>query len=330
MKARERSGEPGRPDPEWGAGVTERSFGYRLADVFARRRYEGNGVAVFVDPPRLSTADLQAVTVEVRQFESAYLWSTPDPAVFDTRIFVVDQELSFAGHPVLGAAAVLHERRLTRGANRSDTDHPQARGRVEWTLRLGAREVAVTSWPDDAGDGFDVAMDQGRPQFGDPMPATYRHRVARALSLAPEDLHEDLPVQWASTGLTYLIVPVRSEALPRARIATGQFAALLAEAGAQLAYVLDPEGGEGRNWVNDGSVEDIATGSASGPAAAYLVRHGRARPDRTVELRQGRFLARPSVMSVVVTGSPEDIRQVVLKGHVCLTGSGNLDGPPDT
>ncbi|MGI8781425.1 MAG: PhzF family phenazine biosynthesis protein, partial [Solirubrobacteraceae bacterium] len=287
---------------------------------FAERRYEGNGVAVFLDPPRLSAEQLLAVTVEVRQFESAYLWSTPDPSVFETRIFVVDRELAFAGHPVLGAAAVLHERRVGAGAGDAD---------VAWTLRLGEREVAVRSRP-DGGGGFDVSMDQGRPEFGEPMPQAYRDRVARALSLQPDDLDPDLPMRWASTGLKYLIVPVRGHSLARARIATASFGELLDEAGALLAYVLDPDGREGRNWVNDGSVEDIATGSASGPAAAYLVQHGRAEPDSTARLAQGRFLCRPSVMSVDVHGSPDQINRVVLTGHVCLTGTGSLDSPPGT
>jgi PhzF family phenazine biosynthesis protein len=275
----------------------------------------------------MSSADLQAVTVEIRQFESAYVWSTPAPAVFDTRIFVVDRELPFAGHPVLGTAAVLHERQLAADVPPNGVSRADASAR--WTLRLGQREVTVTSVPDGAG-GFDVSMDQGRPEFGKPMPPAYREQVARALSLRPEDLHEDLPMQWASTGLAYLMVPVRGQALSRARIGTGDFGALLAEAGAQLAYVLDPDAREGRNWVNDGSVEDIATGSASGPAAAYLVRHRRADPALTVQLHQGRFLDRPSVMNVQVIGGPEQITHVTLSGHVCLTGTGTLDEPPGT
>lgn len=303
-------------------------FGYRLADVFAQRSYEGNGVAVFLDPPPMTTEQLQTVTVEVRQFESAFLWSTPQPGVYDARIFVVDQELAFAGHPVLGAAAVLHERLRTDLPSARGTSASERESR-EWTLRLGARLVTVISLS-DLGGGFDVSMDQGEPEFGAPMPPSYRVRLARALSLDPTDLHADLPVHWVSTGLRYLIVPVRDDALPRARIATDDFAELLAEAGAVLAYVLAPDAREGRNWVNDGSVEDIATGSASGPAAAYLVRCGCADPGFPIDLQQGRFLGRPSTMRLDVSGGPKRISRVVLHGHVCLTGTGMLDQPPHT
>ncbi len=300
------------------------AFGYRLADVFAQRPYQGNGVAVFLDAPSMLTEELQTVTVEVRQFESAFLWSTAEPSVFDTRIFVVDRELEFAGHPVLGAGSVLHERLLSSLRTATEAERLQPR---TWTLRLGGRNVSVTSRAAGV-DAFDVSMDQGAPAFGDPMPPAYRARVAHALSLEPADLHADLPIQWASTGLKYLIIPVRGDALARTRIATGSFGDLLAEAGAMLAYVLDPDAREGRNWVNDGSVEDIATGSASGPAAAYLVRHRRADPSTPINLHQGRFLGRPSTMTVDVEGESQRIARVVLSGHVCMTGTGVLDHPP--
>uniref|UniRef100_UPI003F492817 PhzF family phenazine biosynthesis protein n=1 Tax=Nonomuraea sp. CA-252377 TaxID=3240003 RepID=UPI003F492817 len=297
------------------SAVSAESFGYRLADVFAERRYEGNGVAVFVDPPRLSQSQLMRVTTEVRQFESAYLWPTPDPTTFETRIFVVDRELEFAGHPVLGAAAVLHER------------HGAAVHEQQWTLRLGTRAVSVRTLPDERG-GYDVSMEQGTPAFGPVMDDHYRSRVAQALSLEADDLVPELPVQWVSTGLRYLIVPVRPDALTRARIGTAIFGELLAEAGALLCYVLDPENREGRNWVNDGSVEDIATGSASGPAASYLARYRLADMNKTIELAQGRFLNRPSIMRVDLAGEADRIDGVRLSGHVCLTGTGTMDGPP--
>lgn len=295
------------------------SFGYRLADVFAEQSYQGNGVAVFLDPPRLSTRQLQAVTVEIRQFESIYLWPTADAHTFRTRVFVIDQELPFAGHPILGAAAVLHEH--TQAA----AGPPQEP--ITWTFRLGSREVQARSRADQDG-GFDVETDQGRPAFGEPMPSSYRERIAAALDIHPDDLEPDLPVQWVSTGLRYLIVPVRGSGLARARIHTSSFEVLLGEAGAELVYVLDVDALEGRNWVNDGSVEDIATGSAAGPAAAYLIQQGRVAPDSTVSLTQGRFVQRPSTLRVEVTGGPDDIAKVVLHGHVCLTGVGTLDHSP--
>jgi predicted PhzF superfamily epimerase YddE/YHI9 len=79
--------------------------------------------------------------------------------------------------------------------------------------------------------------------------------------------------QVASTGLPYLIVPVQS-GLERARISHPGFEGLLDASGAKFVYVLDPDRPEGRTWDNAGRVEDVATGSAAGPAAGYLLHHG--------------------------------------------------------
>ena len=86
----------------------------------------------------------------------------------------------------------------------------------------------------------------------------------------------------------YLIVPTASN-FEHARIVAPDFEALLATVGAKFVYVLEINDFEGRTWENDGSVEDIATGSAAGPAAVYLVTHGCAPVGDTVVLAQGRF-----------------------------------------
>ena len=68
--------------------------------------------------------------------------------------------------------------------------------------------------------------------------------------------------------------------------------------GAKFAYVFDPDKREGRSWDNAGAVEDVATGSAAGPAAAFLAAHGLAAKEETVVISQGRFLGRPSMITV--------------------------------
>ena len=101
-----------------------------------------------------------------------------------------------------------------------------------------------------------------------------RAQVASWFSLPNGDLDARLPLEVVSTGLRYLIVPVRDGALARARISHRELDVALAEVGAEYAYLLDAEAGEGRHWNNDGVVEDAATGSAAGCVAAYLHRHG--------------------------------------------------------
>ena len=89
----------------WGA----LDLGYRHVDVFSRRALKGNGLAVVLDAENLSAAVMQELTREVRQFETAFLTGVDLPGrSARLRIFTEDKELDFAGHPVLGTAAVLH------------------------------------------------------------------------------------------------------------------------------------------------------------------------------------------------------------------------------
>ena len=97
-------------------------------------------------------------------------------------------------------------------------------------------------------------------------------------------------MQVISTGLPYLIVRVTAHGLERARIAVRNFEDVLAAVGAKFVYVLDPARREGRTWDNAGAVEDVATGSAAGPAAAYLEGLGLADAAPGLTLEQGRFV----------------------------------------
>jgi trans-2,3-dihydro-3-hydroxyanthranilate isomerase len=81
---------------------------------------------------------------------------------------------------------------------------------------------------------------------------------------------------------------------------------------------------EGRHWTNDGLLEDIATGSGAGTAAAYLVRHGVIEPNVERILQQGRFAGRPSEIRIQANGTRADIRNVLVGGDVTLVGHGSL------
>ena len=113
----------------------------------------------------------------------------------------------------------------------------------------------------------------------------------------PGQPHPALPMQVVSTGLPYLIVPVQA-GLERARISHPGFEGLLSASGAKFVYVLDPDRPEGRTWDNAGRVEDVATGSAAGPAAGYLLHHGVRPAGEPILVHQGRFTGRPSTIEV--------------------------------
>jgi trans-2,3-dihydro-3-hydroxyanthranilate isomerase len=285
---------------------------YRHVDVFSRVPLSGNGLTVFADSEGLSTEMLQRLTQEMRQFESIFLTATTDPRKFRARIFTMEEELDFAGHPILGAAAVLHEK-----LGLTDTK-PEA-----WQLQLNAKTVDVTTVKNN--ESFFVTMEQGTPEFGSSIPPDKQRELLQALNLSEVDLHPDLPIEVLSTGLSYLFIPLRS-GLDRARISVPNFESMLAEVGAKFVYVFDVPTLEGRTWDNDGRVEDAATGSAAGPTGAYLVKHKVVSPDTEITINQGRFVGRPSQISVRVSGIPEHITSVKVSGVVTMVASGIMDG----
>ncbi len=280
-----------------------------LCDVFAERPLSGNSLAVIVSNEKLNCAVRQALTAELRHFESVFL--TPlNGSAFSVHIHDLWRELPFAGHPLLGAAAVLH-------ARCGEVDS------CRWELRVGERIIEVLSAA--AGNArFVTRMDQGPPSFLTTLSDPDRSAAAEAFGLPRSALASDLPAEVVSTGLSYLIVPLVEGAIDSARVAHPLLQELVERIGASFAYLLDVDNWEGRTWENDGSLEDIATGSAAGPAGAYLVRHGRARSDAQIVITQGRFTGRPSSLNVTVHGPTSRPTRVEVSGPVVLVAHGVL------
>ena len=210
---------------------------YFHVDVFARSALTGNGLSVFLPCDDWSESSLQQLTLEMRQFESIFL-SAIDAHGASARIFTMQEELPFAGHPLLGAAAVLHRVLVPDEEQR------------HWTLRLSARAVQVTTRR-LAGAIF-AEMDQGFAEFGDAIDAAQATDLLAALNLESGDLARDLPLQLVSTGLPYLIVPVTAAALDRSSVRGRELERLLARFGARFVYVLNPdvpEGAPGTTWA---------------------------------------------------------------------------------
>lgn len=287
-----------------------RRLPFSLVDVFANEPLAGNGLSVFLLDDELPTTLMQRITQEMRQFETIFLRPLDRPFAFAARIFTMEEELAFAGHPVIGAAAWLH------------AEHFGDRDNVTLEVVPRDRTIGVTSRRD--GEAYFAQMDQGVATFEPPISVDQWPALLQALNLCSADLVPGLPLQVVSTGLPYLVVPIRSN-LTNVRITVSDFEALLATVSAKFAYVFDVERREGRTWDNAGRVEDIATGSAAGPTAAYLVRHGLATRGETQVLAQGRFLGRPSALHATVTGDSE--LRVQVGGQVCLVGGGALHLP---
>ncbi|MFF5973417.1 PhzF family phenazine biosynthesis protein [Streptomyces sp. NPDC012769] len=286
------------------------ALAFHHVDVFTDRPYSGNSLAVFPAAEGLTGDAMQRITRELRHFESVFL-SRDNAGELRARVFDLVEELDFAGHPLIGAAAVLHQ------------VHAPHRESATWTLALPGRSVRLTT--ERGGPRhYTSVLDQGAARFGGrPDP----RGLAELFGLAPDDLDPDLPPEVVSTGLAYLIVPVRPGALARARVAR-HLEAPLSRLGASYAYLLDVDALEGRHWSNDGLLEDVATGSGAGCAAAYLRLHGRLPDGVPAVLRQGRFTGRPSRLDITAYGRGHRVHSVRVGGGVAFVAEGRLHEAP--
>ncbi len=286
------------------------NLAYSHVDVFSRVPFGGNGLPVFADAADLTAEQMLRITQELRQFETIFLQPTDQPNNVRARIFDLFSELPFAGHPIIGAAAVLHKRSGAVGAQ-------------DWWFQLASKTVEVRT---EVADGsYSGWLNQGTPEFLGVIDD--RGQIASAFDLEPDDLSSDLPIEVVSTGLRYLIVPVRPGALARARI-PHDVTELLHGVGAQFAVLLDESAVEVRHWNNDGILEDVATGSAAGTIGAYRLRHGLVGGGETFTLNQGQYTGRPSQLRVRPVGGADHVETVHVGGDVAFVGHGTIDVLP--
>lgn len=268
---------------------------YYHVDVFSSAPLGGNGLAVLFPQKPLPSGDMQRIAREFNQFESVFILPPNKEGAYPSRIFTVSEELPFAGHPVLGAAAALHREYFTK----------QDRARI--ALDLSGRIIHIESVRENR--GYTETMNQGAPVFCGAVDGRHAADIARSLGLAAGDIDTELPLEVVSTGLPYLFVPVR-RGIGRSGIATQVFEEFLASFGAKFVYVFDPDSLECRTWDNSGKTEDVATGSAAGPLCAYLVRHGLKKEGEIIRISQGKYAGRPSL-----------IEGWIKKGEAFISGS---------
>jgi trans-2,3-dihydro-3-hydroxyanthranilate isomerase len=294
--------------PVSGTGL---SLDYVHVDVFANSPGEGNSLPVFVGGALLGAPTLLALTREMRHFESVYLQVRAHGDI-RVRIFDLFGELPFAGHPLIGAAAVLHHRLVP-----TESAH-------QWTFLLAQRRRLGVVSERRGTDKYFATLDQGSPRIGPPLrDESLRAEVTAAFGITESMLHPTLPLQVISTGLAYLVVPVTSAGIIHSCV-TSDLSDLLRRVDARFAVIFEPGKKEMRHWNNDGIIEDAATGSAAGVIGAYAVRHGLVGPVQHLILSQGRFVGRSSSLDVT-TDDPADPRSSVLVGgQVAIVGQGTV------
>lgn len=203
--------------------------------------------------------------------------------------------------------------------------HVDARDQERCTIRfsISGREITVGTSRRAAGV-HDAELDAGPLRLWSPCTRGQTERAPAAFPLRLSALHDVLGCMVASTGLRYLVVPVAG-GLDAAQIIHPNLSELLHEVDAEFAYLLDVEAREGRRLDNDGSLEDVATGSAAGVAGAFLVANGLAEGGAPVVLRHGRFVDSPSALHVTVGGRPDQPDDITIAGRVAIVARGTFE-----
>ena len=279
-----------------------RTFRYVVADVFTDTPLAGNPVAVFTDGRGLDDEDMQRLARELNLSESVFVFPAEAGGHARIRIFTPTLELPFAGHPTLGTAFVLAGP-LQLQEIRLETLKgivPVRLEREDNRIVFGRMEQPVPTWK----------------TFADP----------EALLAAVGVERSELPVEEYDNGVQHVYVGLPTE---------DEVAALrpnLGSAGLPEALGVNCFAGWGTNWTTrmfglGGIPEDPATGSAAGPLAVHLARHGKIGFGEEIEISQGAEIGRPSTLHARADGSADEIERVEVGGRAVTVARGEFRLP---
>ena len=277
---------------------------YLVVDVFTSRPLEGNQLGVFLDGGQFDDQSMLRLAREMNFAETVFLLPPNADGDVACRIFTPGGELPFAGHPVLGTAFVVGT----------------ALGADEVTLETRVGPIPIT-----------LQRERGRVVFGrmrQPIPTWEAFdRAAELLSALGVD-SSALPVELYRNGPAFVYVALETE---------HAVAALHPDLGRLTEFDMGVNcfAGAGRDWKTrmffpaTAVPEDAATGSAAGPLAVHLARHGRIAFGQEIEIRQGEEINRPSQLYATVTGSADRIESVEVGGSAQIVASGAFGFEPD-
>jgi trans-2,3-dihydro-3-hydroxyanthranilate isomerase len=289
---------------------------FYIVDVFAVEKYTGNQLAVFTDAIALSDTQMQRIAKEINYSETTFITS-PDlrDGGYDVRIFTPNKELPFAGHPTLGTAYIIQHTIINKPVEA-----------VNLNLKVG--QIPVT-WHNTPDAGEVLWMRQKPPIFHKILDAA---ELAPVLSLGLDEIDSRFPIQEVSTGIPFIIVPLKThDSLKQIRINREKYFELVENTQAKEILVFCPETYAPENDISVrvfaeylGIPEDPATGSANGCLAGYLVEYsyfGEKPVDVRVE--QGYEIGRPSLL-LLKAQKNEDTIEVFVGGKVVMVAKGEF------
>jgi len=289
---------------------------FYLVDVFSERKFAGNQLAVVLEAGRLSRSEMQRIANEFHFSETTFVLSDKmRNKGYDVRIFTPQTELPFAGHPTLGTAFVIKHRLKDKQAK-------------EIRLNLKVGQIPVTFEEIKNRDNI-LWMHQIPPTFGRKLDS---ETIAQVLNLNAKDVDTRFPIQEVSTGMPFIIVPLKNlDAVKRARTDRAKQLELAREGSADiLVFCMETYSKENdlnvRVFVDlQGIPEDPATGSANGCLAAYLCRYEYFGTDKiNIRVEQGYEISRPSLLRLKAETKNGKI-DVHVGGKVVLVATGQLE-----
>ncbi|MFD7432249.1 PhzF family phenazine biosynthesis protein [Streptomyces sp. NPDC059818] len=273
---------------------------YVVADAFTDRPLEGNPVAVYLEAADLTAHQMQGIAREMNLSETTFVLPPEHGGHARIRIFTPVNELPFAGHPMLGTAQVLGE---------------------EWQAGSLLLETAMGRIPVELERTGDRIT---RVRMRQPIPTWEPYRETSKLLAALGLRDSTLPVDVYCNGPRHVLVGLPSVAA---------LAALRPDHRALTAFpdmAVNCFAGSGSIWRTRmfspayGVVEDAATGSASGPLAIHLARHGLIEDGTEIEIVQGAWMGRPSTMYARATREGSRVTSVEMSGSAVTVARGTL------
>jgi trans-2,3-dihydro-3-hydroxyanthranilate isomerase len=289
---------------------------FYIVDVFAEEKYTGNQLAVFRNVKELSNIEMQQIAKEMNYSETTFILSEEKRNQgYDVRIFTPEKEVPFAGHPTLGTAYVIQNEIIGEPVKK-----------VVLNLKIGQIPVTINYREEKA----DILwMKQKAPIFSEIFDV---QRISEVLSINKKEIDDRFPVQEVSTGLPFIIVPLKNlNALKQAKVKKEAYFKLIENTDAKAILLFSPETYKKENDLNVrvfadyyGVPEDPATGSANGCLAGYLVKYhyfGECKIDIRVE--QGYEIGRPSLLFLKAEEKEGGI-DVFVGGKVIMIAKGHL------
>jgi trans-2,3-dihydro-3-hydroxyanthranilate isomerase len=244
---------------------------------------------------------------EINFSETVFVYPAENDGDARIRIFMPGAEIPFAGHPVIGTAHVL------------------ATGNTKAEIRL---ETGIGTVP------VRIERDSERPSFGwmrQPVPTEVPVRDPASILAALGVAGSELPVTLYDNGMHHLYIMLPDEAAVAGLDPDPRALARVTRPPAQYVGGVNCFAGAGTRWKTrmfapgEGIPEDPATGSAAGPLAAHLLRHGLIPAGEVVEISQGAEIGRPSTLFARVTGTADRIEQVEVGGAAVVVAEGRFD-----